>query len=265
MTGNRTYAIEMSGRPTPRLEKRGPRDDVLSIGQSVGRYRGNNLSNQVQPIRLRDLNRPKLTPILQGVSRCPFCSKSDPTLSQVWEAGTSGTPRADGALSQRWAAYRCASCGSIITACGAPGDNIGLVSLPYVFEVYPAPPEVSDAIPAQAKRFLEQALETLHAPDAAAVMAGSAVDGMLKHLGYQDGSLYSRIDKARDDAILTQRMADWAHSVRLGSNRPRHADADRPNVTPEEAKRSVRFAQALGDFLFVLSAQIEDAVRHAND
>src|ERR1700736_2603886 len=45
-------------------------------------------------------------------------------------------------------------------------------------------------------RSSKQAYETLHAPDAAAVMAGSAVDGMLKALGYTEGSLYSRIDKA---------------------------------------------------------------------
>jgi hypothetical protein len=112
---------------------------------------------------------------------------------------------------------------------------------------------------------LEQALETLHAPDAAAVMAGAAVDAMLKHLGYTEGSLYHRIDKARDDSILTQGMADWAHSVRLGSNRPRHADENKPNVTQTEAQRSVTFARSLGDFLFVLTAQIEEAVQHADD
>lgn len=233
----------------------------MSLAKASAGTGGEELSNQVQPIATLDPNRPKLGAILQGVSRCPFCAKSDPTLTRVWETDPSGTPRADGGKPQRWAAYRCASCGSLITACAAPGEGIGLTSTPHVAEMYPPAPSVPDAIPGPAKSFLKQALETLHAPDAAAVMAGSAVDGMLKRLGYQDGSLYSRIDKARDDAILTQGMADWAHSVRLGSNRPRHADADRPNVTPEEAKRSVRFAQALGDFLFVLSAQIEDAVK----
>ncbi|WHO39136.1 DUF4145 domain-containing protein [Sphingobium sp. AP49] len=131
--------------------------------------------------------------------------------------------------------------------------------------IYPAPPTISDSIPSIAKRFLEQAFETLHAPDAAAVMAGSAVDAMLKHLGYKEGSLYQRIDKAQADSLLTKGMADWAHSVRLGSNRPRHADEENPHVSAEEAARSVRFAQSLGDFLFVLTAQIQEAVQHAQD
>jgi hypothetical protein len=58
-------------------------------------------------------------------------------------------------------------------------------------------------------------------------------------------------------------MADWAHEVRLGSNRPRHADIDRPHVTVEEANQSVEFADALGYFLFVLKARIDRGIRTA--
>lgn len=143
--------------------------------------------------------------------------------------------------------------------------GIGNTEVPEVFLVFPTVQTVAAEIPPMAQRFLQQAMDTLHAPDAAAVMAGSAVDAMLKHSGYTDGSLYKRIDQAQTDGLLTKGMADWAHSVRLGSNRPRHADEDKPHVSPEEAKRSVRFAQSLGDFLFVLTAQIEDAVQHAQE
>jgi hypothetical protein len=118
-------------------------------------------------------------------------------------------------------------------------------------------------MPEMARRFLQQAYETLHAPDAAAVMAGSAVDAMLKQKGYEKGSLYERIDKALANNVLTQGMADWAHEVRLGSNRPRHADIDRPHTTPDEAKQSVEFAEALGNFLFVLTAKINRGIAAA--
>ncbi|MGY5800595.1 DUF4145 domain-containing protein [Rhizobium sp. LEGMi12c] len=114
-----------------------------------------------------------------------------------------------------------------------------------------------------ARRFLQQAFETLHAPDAAAVMAGSAVDAMLKASNYCDGSLYTRIDQALKDGLLTRGMADWAHSVRLGSNRPRHADTEKPHVSYDEAKQSVEFAEALGNFLFVLTAKIERGITAA--
>jgi hypothetical protein len=94
-------------------------------------------------------------------------------------------------------------------------------------------------------------------------MAGSAVDAMLKHHNYTSGSLYSRIDKALEDNLLTKGMADWAHEVRLGSNRPRHADAEHPHVSHGEAKQAVEFAEALGSFLFVLTAKIERGISAA--
>lgn len=84
-------------------------------------------------------------------------------------------------------------------------------------------------------------------------LAGSAVDAMLKKRGYETGSLYARIDKALADNLLTKRMADWAHEVRLGSNRPRRADKDKPHVSASEAAQSVEFAEALGNFPFVLT------------
>jgi hypothetical protein len=115
----------------------------------------------------------------------------------------------------------------------------------------------------RARNFLQQAYETLHAPDAAAVMAGSAIDAMLKHHNYTTGSLYDRIDKALADNLLTKGMADWAHEVRLGSNRPRHADKDKPNVSLAEAAQSVEFAEALGNFLFVLTARIDRGLKAA--
>jgi Domain of unknown function (DUF4145) len=94
-------------------------------------------------------------------------------------------------------------------------------------------------------------------------MAGSAVDAMLKARDYNIGSLYDRIDKALTDNVLTKGMADWAHAVRLGSNRPRHADRDAPHVSAEEAKQSVEFAEALGNFLFVLTARIDRGLEAA--
>jgi len=110
---------------------------------------------------------------------------------------------------------------------------------------------------------LQQAFVTLHAPDAAAVMAGSAVDAMLKHFELVKGSVYNRIDEAVERHILTASMGKWAHEVRLGSNRPRHADKDNPHVSQKEARQSVEFAEMLGHFLFVLSSRVEKGIADA--
>ncbi|WP_051913869.1 DUF4145 domain-containing protein [Nitratireductor basaltis] len=132
-------------------------------------------------------------------------------------------------------------------------------------KLWPDTKSAHEDIPDPARTFLQQAYETLHAPDAAAVMAGSAVDAMLKVHGYVEGSLYKRIDEALKDNVLTSGMAQWAHTVRLGSNRPRHADEKKPHVSPDEAKHSVDFAEALGNFLFVLTARIDRGIKAAEE
>ena len=85
---------------------------------------------------------------------------------------------------------------------------------------------------------LQQALETLHAPDAAAVMASSAVDVMLKQLGLAEGNVYSRIERAVSEHMLTGSMGD-------------------------QAKQSVEFAEAFGHFLFVLSSRVKKGIEDA--
>jgi hypothetical protein len=150
--------------------------------------------------------------------------------------------------------YRCTSCGSALLAKGADDNPY---SNPPVAEVIPAPKTAHKDIPEPAHRFLQQAYETLHAPDAAVMVTGSAVDAMLKAIGYTEGSLYNRIDKAVEENQLTKNMGEWAHEVRLGSNRPRHADKEKPHVSPEEASQSAVFADALGFFLFVLAKHVE--------
>ena len=191
------------------------------------------------------------TKTLNNIDRCPHCSVANPFLGELW---TQVVSAANGHNKRHWASFLCTKCGNVCLAAGPP--NYGLnYGAPDKF--FPTSKTAHEDIPETARKFLQQAFDTLHAPDAAAVMAGSAVDAMLKHHGYIDGSLYSRIDKALSDHLLTQGMADWAHNVRLGSNRPRHVDSDAPHVNSDEALQSVEFAEALGQFLFVLTARVE--------
>jgi hypothetical protein len=192
----------------------------------------------------------RATSVLAGLSRCPQCGIAHPNLTR---SGMTGPISSEAGVRtpQVWAIYSCQSCGGGVMVSTDPNNT------QRVNAIFPAPKEAHEDIPEPARRFLQQALDTLHAPDAAAVMAGSAVDAMLKHLQLTEGSLYSRIDKAVETHVITKAMGDWAHEVRLGSNRPRHADKERPHVSQDEAKQSVQFAEALGYFLFVLSAQIE--------
>ncbi|MER8654395.1 hypothetical protein [Mesorhizobium sp. M0847] len=75
----------------------------------------------------------------------------------------------------------------------------------------------------------------------------------------------TRLRQALEQNLLTDGMATWAHSVRLGSNRPRHADEKSPHVSADETKQSVEFAEALGNFLFVLTAKIDRGIKAAEE
>jgi hypothetical protein len=94
-------------------------------------------------------------------------------------------------------------------------------------------------------------------------MAGSAVDAMLKDFGLVEGSIYSRIDQAVSNNTLTPAMGEWTHEVRLGSNRPQHADKENPHTSLRQAQQSVEFAEALGHFLFVLSSRVKKGIEDA--
>lgn len=191
---------------------------------------------------------------LFGLGRCPHCSVAAPNVNVVWHDNWVNLGE------ERWAAYRCNSCSSVMAAKMRFTPDGMLVTA-----LFPDAKSVHEDVPEPARTFLQQAYETLHAPDAAAVMAGSAVDAMLKQKGYDNTklSLYARIDQALADNVLTKGMAEWAHAVRLGSNRPRHADKEKPHVSADEAKQSVDFAEALGNFLFVLTARIDRGIKAA--
>jgi hypothetical protein len=130
-------------------------------------------------------------------------------------------------------------------------------------EAFPATPTAADDLPASAKAYLGQAIESLHAPAGAVMLSASAVDAMLKAKGYKEGSLNDRIKKAAKDHLITDDMAKWAHEVRLDANDQRHADETAPLPDQADARRSIDFATALGQFLFVLPERITRGLKDA--
>lgn len=195
---------------------------------------------------------------LQGVSNCPHCGVAAPVLQAKWLANNDPIPRGDQGSPSRWGVYACTSCGHLITAKGQPGAG---VNNPLIVQIYPDLWEVDELVPDQIRNYLSQAHQTLASPDASVVMSASSIDAMLKDNELTEGSLYARIDQAVAQGLLTQKMADWAHRVRLDANNPRHADADTPHMTREDARRAFDFANALTEYLYILPSRMppEDA------
>ena len=192
-----------------------------------------------------------------ALRRCPHCQIAKPLMSFC---PLDQKRRPERVL---WAAYVCSSCNNVVTAkCHLINSGAWLID-----ETYPPAESVAEELPEPARKYLEQAYRTIgDAPDAAAMVASSSVDAMLKSKGFKGKeTLHERIKKAVEARVLTEDMGEWAHHVRFVSNYPRHADDKDPHVSPEQARIVVDFADALGEFLFVLPSRAEKAIRASKE
>lgn len=179
---------------------------------------------------------------------CPWCGVAAPYLAKAHSAQFQSPGRA-----RIWSLYACRGCAGAVLAEHVIGGNVAL-------RVLPGSRTVADELPDRAREFLRQAVASKAQPTAAVMVAASAVDAMLKAKGLRDGSLYARIDKAAADHIITPEMARWAHQVRLDANEQRHDDEDVPIATPGQAEQAIDFAEALGEYLFVLPSRVTKGV-----
>ena len=188
------------------------------------------------------------------INRCPHCGVDTPNIVR----NNIFITRDYNNENQRvWGTYVCKRCGGVVTAWSYNDGG-------YAHQIYPSSLEVDDSIPNRAKTFLSQAIETLNSPSGSVMLAASAVDSMLKEKGYKEGKLFGRINKAKEDHLITEEMAKWAHEVRLDANEERHADdKELPNTT--DARRVIDFALALGQFLFVLPSRVDKGIKEATD
>lgn len=124
--------------------------------------------------------------------------------------------------------------------------------------------EIDQDITRTAREYLTQAVQSLHAPAGAVMLAASAVDAMLKEKGYTAGSLNARIEEAKEAHLITAEMAEWAHHIRLDANDQRHADVSAELPSSADAQRCIDFAQALGQFLYVLPERVKRGRKSAN-
>ena len=187
--------------------------------------------------------------------KCPHCHVVKPLLDICFEATTHNH---SGSFPRNWKVYKCSTCGGLVTAFALEGIDV-------VVEFYPKLALTDTAIPDPARTFLTQAIDSLHTPAGAVMLAASSVDAMLKTKGYKDGTLYTRINKAVEDHLITSEMAKWAHEIRLDANEQRHADENALLPSDEDAKKCVDFANALGEFLFVLPARVARGLKEAKD
>jgi hypothetical protein len=184
------------------------------------------------------------------LDRCPHCNVAKPNLNGLSGVETQNDRNQN---PRTWRTYSCRTCGGVVLAV-APSPRGE--SPKEITQIWPAPQQVNDAVPARARAFLEQAIASVHAPAGAVMLTASAVDAMLKEKGLKEGTLYKRIDAASAQSLITAEMAAWAHEVRLEANDQRHADEEAVLPDEADANKAIEFAIALAQFLFVLPARV---------
>lgn len=186
------------------------------------------------------------------INNCPRCSVDYPNMvlqnsfDTTWDNGDE---------KKSWGVYVCKRCGGAVLALTYPPET-------GVEAVYPSTETANSDLPADVRKFLDEAMRSIATPAASIMVCASAIDAMLKIKSYVKGGLYTRINEAVEDHLLTQEMGTWAHQVRLEANDQRHADQEAAFPTMVDAKRCVEFAKTLGEFLFVLPAKVTRGIQN---
>jgi len=189
---------------------------------------------------------PNLEPTLK-LKRCPYCSVDNPNLVALTiEFQTTADDKSN---PRNWLTYNCKRCGGVVIANCTPHSR-------EVKEFYPKSEQVNEILPYKVKIYLQQAIDSIFSPAGAVMLCASSVDAMLKSFGLIEGSLYNRINLAKENRLITNEMAVWAHQVRLDANDQRHADEETDIPSVDDAKKSIEFAQTLAEFLFVLPSKV---------
>jgi hypothetical protein len=184
--------------------------------------------------------------------RCPHCGVDAPNLICLHHIDLK-----DYAGEKKlWVIYGCARCTGVVSAVAERFDR-------QADAWFPRGRYISEDIPDRPRQYLQQALDSISTPAGAVMLSASAVDAMLKAKELVEGTLYKRIDKAKEMHLITPGMAQWAHDVRLDANDERHADTHASLPTRADAERCVDFALALAELLFVLPARVQRGISAA--
>ena len=130
---------------------------------------------------------------------------------------------------------------------------------PKVLSVWPKPEEPDDSphYPEALRQvFIELQEDVKDGRTASRIVFGcrGVLEVALEALGYDEkmGALIKRIDKAREDGVLTESMRKWAHRIRLDGNEAAH----KLTASNEDAKEFVDFLRLFLEVAFVLPARI---------
>ena len=128
--------------------------------------------------------------------------------------------------------------------------------------VWPSPDKYfSWHIPTIVRSSLEEANKCFKAGaySACAVMCGRALEGICKHYKTKSAYLADGLKELHQQGVIDGRLIIWSDALRLSRNIGAHATAS--SASHDEARDVLLFANAICEYVFVLSAQFEEFMK----
>jgi len=151
---------------------------------------------------------------------------------------------------------KCTNCSNLIMVFWSAGDRIhDYKTVPWRIEITQAP----TSWPAEVGRFWLQATRSIAASnwDAAALMARSALQAVMRDKEAKGKNLKEEIDHLAAEGLLPKVMNDWAHELRLLANTAAHPAPGDPQPTAQDVKLAMSFLNLLLRYLYDLPQSIE--------
>jgi len=120
---------------------------------------------------------------------------------------------------------------------------------------------IAQEIPAIARNSLIEAGLCFKAKaySACAVMSGRALEGICRHQSTESEMLAGGLKELKDREIIDNRLYQWGEELRKHRNIGAHATEE--NITRNDAKNLIEFAQAICDYVYVLNAKFNRFMR----
>ena len=123
--------------------------------------------------------------------------------------------------------------------------------------VYPAPRQLSAAVPRQIRSAFDEARRCLQAKCfiATALMCRRTIEAVTRHHAPSTKGLAAGLKKLREDAVIDRKLFEWAEALREDGNLAAHDPT--AAVDPRDAADLVDFTEAILDYVFVLHERFE--------
>lgn len=123
---------------------------------------------------------------------------------------------------------------------------------------FPSPRRLSWSIPEDLRDAFLEVVKCFQAKAylAAVVIVRRLLEGTCQLQGSKKRRLIDALEELREKGVIDQRLSEWAHLLRTVGNAGAHFSTQ--EVTRDDAKDSMDFAEALLDHIYVLSSRFDD-------